>query len=113
MRSTLLTSLLLLVPLALFATACAQRSAPGGTLVLQEQNGITVTGEGKTMARPDRAVFTVGVEVHRASIEEARAASAEAITKMLEQLRGLSIDEDDIRTAQLNVGPDYTYGEGG
>src|SRR5690606_34566297 len=34
-------------------------------------------------------------------------------TKMLEQLRGLSIDEDDIRTAQLNVGPDYTYGEGG
>src|SRR5690606_31686957 len=113
MRLNTLSVLLLLVPVVLFATACAQRAGSGGTFVLQESTGITVTGEGKTMARPDRAVFTVGVEVHRASIEEARAASAAAIDRMLTALRGLQIADDDIRTAQLNMGPDYEYGEAG
>jgi uncharacterized protein YggE len=113
MRLNTLTVLVLLVPVALFAMGCAQRAAAPGTLVLQESTGITVTGEGKTMARPDRAVFNVGVEVHRATIEEARANSATAIDGMLTALRGLGIADDDIRTAQLNIGPDYEYGEAG
>lgn len=112
MRSIGLYTLALL-PLAILAAGCAHRAPAGGTFVLSETNGINVVGEGKTMARPDRAVFTVGVEVHRASIEEVRAASAEAITKMVAKLRELGLPDDDVRTAQLNFGPDYEYSEGG
>src|SRR5687767_6558143 len=99
--------------LALALAGCAHTGSGGTTVLREDPRGITVVGEGRAMAAPDRAVFTVGVEVRRPSVSEARAGSAEAIARMLEALRGAGVAAEDVQTSQLSIQPDYEYTEQG
>ncbi len=98
---------------ALALGGCAH-ARPGGTMVLREEtSGVTVVGEGRAMAAPDRAVFNVGVEVRRPTVTEARTGSAETTARMLEALRGAGVAAEDVQTSQLSIQPDYEYTEQG
>ncbi len=94
--------------LFLLAAACS----PETTVVLpsDEQTGITVTGQGEVSVSPDVARFTIGVEVERATVSEAREAAAEAAAAIVQALKDHGVDEEDIRTQHLSIYPVYDYG---
>lgn len=105
---------ILLAPLALVGCGHhgdGQRPRHGGQAA--EDAGIAVSGEGDANAPPDCAVVRVGIEAHRPSMAEARAASAAAQQKVLASLQGKGIAPVDIQTEQLSLSPQYDYGEKG
>jgi uncharacterized protein YggE len=111
MRSAVFVFIALALSLGLFG--CAHQGA-GSTMVLREDaSGVSVVGEGRAEARPDRAVFRIGVEVHRPTVEEARGRAAEALAAMIASLRAAGVGDDDIQTTTLSVSPDYEYSESG
>ncbi len=64
---------------------------------------ITVVGEGVVNAEPNVARTNIGVEVLRASVEEAAAENSRIVEGLLATLTGLGIDEKDIQTSGYNV----------
>ena len=97
-------------------SGCAQGTggAPRQTLVVSEDTtGISVVGEGKTEATPDEAVFSVGVEVRKPTVAEARNGAAETMQALLAALRSAGVEEGHIQTRQISVAPDYEYSESG
>ncbi|MYW62850.1 DUF541 domain-containing protein [Streptomyces sp. SID8379] len=62
---------------------------------------MTVTGEGTASAAPDLAIVTAGVEVTRATAEEALAAQSEAANALLAAAREEGVADKDVRTESL------------
>lgn len=96
---------------SLTLAGCAHTSAGRSMVLREDATGISVVGEGRAMAAPDRAVFHIGVQARRPSVREARADSAEAIGRVLEALQEAGVAEDDIQTSQLSIEPEYEYTE--
>lgn len=74
-----------------------------------EESGITVTGTGEVRAEPDVARVSVGVEVQRPTVEEAREAAAAAAEAMLRAARERGVASSDLRTSLLSITPVYEY----
>jgi len=117
-----LTTALALV--GLLAVACgdgdgdggsaASGPASGNTFMLQDSTnnqaqGITVSGQGSVTAEPDTALLSLGVSVRANTAREARDAAAEAMTKLVDSLKGNGIEEKDIKTTQFSLTPEYDY----
>lgn len=71
--------------------------------------GITVTGTGTAEAVPDEAQFSLGVTTNGATAREALAANSDRMGRVLAALKAAGIDEQDIKTQDVSVGPDYDY----
>lgn len=98
---------------ALALAGCAHPGIGGGTVALQDAQGIQVTGEGEAEARPDLAVVRVGIEVRRASVAEAREHAAQAATRMIAALRGAGVPEERTQTSGLSITPEHEYTDQG
>ncbi len=95
--------------LALLATAC---SADGDTYVQTGSapvTGVSATGTGEAVGKPDVMVLSVGVSAQRASIGEAREAAAAAQKGVIDALKKNGVAEKDIQTVQFNVSPQYDF----
>jgi uncharacterized protein YggE len=77
--------------------ALAQDAAPAAART------ITVVGEGVVNIEPNVARTNIGVEVVRASVEEAAAENSRIVDALLETLIDLGIEEKDIQTSSFNV----------
>ena len=94
--------------LALLAAACSG----GDTFVtpdLSGQGGISATGTGTATGEPDLMVLTVGVSVERESIAVAREDAATAQTAVIDALKGIGVDDDDIQTVGFSINPRYEF----
>jgi len=81
------------------------------TLNQQNQNQITVSGEGKVYAAPDIATVTLGIETNGLSVKQITEKNVTAMNKIIDGLKNLSIEEKDIQTTQYSVIPQYNYTE--
>jgi uncharacterized protein YggE len=97
--------LFLVVILALGAVGCAQGGAEGVTYVAQQQTGIWVTGQGKTMAVPDLALLSLGIEARADTVSEAQGQAIGAMDKVMEALQDNGVAEKDIQTQQFSIYP--------
>lgn len=68
-------------------------------------SGITVVGEGRATATPDRVRATVGVEVTRESVDEALAVANERARAVIDAVMGQGVPEQDIRTRDVSLRP--------
>lgn len=103
MRETLIVALLL--------SGCgAHRQA---ALTPEPTGGIVVTGRAEVEAPPDRALVQLGVEVQRPTVGEAREEAARAQRRVLDALERSGVRQEDLRTTQLAVHPDYEHTPGG
>ena len=75
------------------------------------QAGIWVTGLGKVTIEPDLTLLSLGVETRADTVEEARAAAAAAMTRIIDALKANGIADRDIQTRFFNISPEYTYQE--
>ena len=73
---------------------------------------VQVTGTGMVTGTPDVVVLSVGVSVERDSVKQARADAAEAMTRVIESLKGNGILDEDIQTQHFSIHQQYDYIKG-
>lgn len=70
--------------------------------------GVTVQGTGRVSGRPDTLRATVGVAARRASVQEALDAANAAAQRVLDALDDAGVAQDDVRTTQFSVNPQFS-----
>jgi uncharacterized protein YggE len=93
--------------LALTLSACSAGDT-SVTFAQPQQSGISVTGQGSVTVAPDIAVISLGVEVSRPTVEEARNEAAMLMTAMQEALARNGVEERDIATLVFSIYPQYS-----
>lgn len=76
------------------------------------EQGITVTGEGRVRAAPDRATLDLGVSALRKSVAEAREQAARTFQAVLDALSAVGVATGDIQTRRVSVSPEFDYDKG-
>ncbi|HJM88366.1 MAG TPA: SIMPL domain-containing protein [Dehalococcoidia bacterium] len=97
-----------LAGIALLTAAC---TAADTTVVLSQpsQSGISVSGRGTVAVTPNIAVLTLGVEVTLATVGDARAEAADAMTAIQASLTANDVAATDIKTQSFSIQPQYDY----
>jgi uncharacterized protein len=75
------------------------------------RDGITVTGEGKATATPDRTSMSFGVQTEGTTAERALAANSAAVRRLLDALKAAGVAAKDLKTEQLDVSPRWDEGK--
>jgi uncharacterized protein YggE len=104
-----------LLPLA--AAAVLAVACKSGDTVVQTSDanlsGVSATGTGKAIGEPDVAVLTVGVNVRRDTVEQARNDAASAQQAVIDSLKANGVKDSDVQTVQFSVYPEYDYTRSG
>lgn len=66
-----------------------------------------VTGTGKASAAPDKAVINMGVTQSGATVTEAQEKTNQAATRIIDSMKALGVSENDIKTTNYSVNPNY------
>jgi uncharacterized protein YggE len=105
----ILGSVGLLVPLAAL-TACkaAIPEAPSAASPLEvnvnnQQEGISVNGEGKVTVTPDIATVSLGIEAQAATVGEAQSEASSAMDRVMGALNNNGVADKDIQTQYFNI----------
>jgi uncharacterized protein YggE len=69
---------------------------------------LTVVGTGEAFGTPDRAVVRLGAVAQSSQAAEAQKLVGEIVTKTIDAVKQLGIDEKSIRTAGVSLTPVYT-----
>lgn len=69
---------------------------------------ISVSGMGEVSARPDEATITLGVVSQARTAQDALRANSQAMQEVFDQMDELGIAEEDIRTSNFSINPQYT-----
>lgn len=99
-----------LVLLAVFLAVASLSGLKGLRDPNPAYNALTVTGEGEVFAVPDIASFSFSVSVDAKSVSEAQSGVTEKMDAILAALKGLGIEEKDVKTSDYSVYPKYVYG---
>jgi uncharacterized protein len=71
--------------------------------LVNQQEGIAITGTGEVTAVPDVAVLRLGVEVQAATVSEAQEQAQNAMDRVMKALKDNGVRENDIQTQQFNI----------
>ncbi len=74
---------------------------------------LTVSGEGRAIAAPDVATVTIGVELQDKTPERAMNRNSEIMQKVIQAIKEMGIQEEDINTVGVNLYPQYNYPQEG
>lgn len=77
------------------------------SVTTQKTDSFSVTGEGRAFIKPDKATVRLGVTADAPTADEAKNKMNGAINKVTAAIKGLGIDEKNIKTENLNVYPSY------
>lgn len=110
-----LNLVLMIICIALIATltACDSRVASQLLAPPPIERTIHVNGSGSVSGDPDIATLNIGVSVQKDTVSEAREAAAKAMTDLIETLKANNIDEEDIKTQNFSIYPQYDWTEEG
>lgn len=78
----------------------------------QTEKTVRVAGTGVVSGEPDIVVLSIGVSVERDSVKQARAEAAEAMTGVIESLKGNGLLDEDIQTQHFSIHQRYDYIKG-
>ena len=95
--------------IALVAVGCTPETQV--TVSPNEATGISVAGVGRVNVVPDIALLSLGVEVTRPTVAEARGEAATAMDAVEASLIENGVAEADIQTMFFNIYPQYFYSE--
>lgn len=74
------------------------------------REGITVTGVGHVNAVPDEAQFSLGITTKGQTARAALTANSARMQRLIAALKAAGVDERDIKTQDVSVGPNYDGG---
>lgn len=93
--------------LSLFATVLL---LAGPAVAADMPATISVTGEGRIEAAPDMATISLGVTTEAATAGAAMATNSDGVRAVIERLKAAGIEDRDVQTSGLSLGPRYDYG---
>jgi uncharacterized protein len=73
------------------------------------EHTISVAGSGKVVVVPDLATVNLGVVIERDTAKAARTAAAQSMTRVVDAIKKLGIDDKDIATSTVSLSPVYNY----
>lgn len=76
------------------------------------ENTLQMNGNAEMMVMPDTATLNIGAEIMAPTAEEASQENADVMNAVIEELKDLGLEDEDIRTSSVSVRPEYNYGEG-
>ncbi|CAH0344973.1 SIMPL domain-containing protein [Bacillus sp. CECT 9360] len=76
-----------------------------------KSNTLIVSGEETILAAPDQAIIKLGVITENKDPAVAQQENANAISKVINSITGLGIPENQIRTVEYRIEPQYDYQE--
>ena len=113
-RSLRLRPLMLAIALAAgtaMTAASAQTPNPATPMTTNDGTLLSVSAEATSKRVPDVATISTGVVTRGADSNAAMRENADQMAKVLAALKGAGIPERDIRTAGVNLNPQYQYAE--
>lgn len=82
-------------------------------IVNQNNNQVSITGQGKVKYQPDTANITLGVQVDKvAKADEALNTLNERVNKIISAVKALGIEGDKIKNQNYSLYPTYDYTNG-
>lgn len=78
----------------------------------QNQQTVKVTGEATLKAPPDQAIITLGVQTENVDPKLAQQENSQTTSKIITALKELGITEENIKTSDYRLDPQYNYVEG-
>lgn len=97
----------LLVATGLALAAGPALAATGDEMTRMSTLSLSATGE--ALATPDRASISIGVTTQSRTAADAMRQNRDAMTAVLNTVRGAGIVARDIQTASINLNPQYVY----
>lgn len=97
------------IPLCLLATTAAAQPVPSqsaGTPV------VVTTGEGLVKRAPDRAWVSIAAESRARTAPEAQKLNADAMSAVMQKLKGMQLAADAIKTVAYDLQPEFEFHEG-
>ena len=82
------------------------------SVTTNKSDTFTVSGEGKSIAKPDVAVLTVGVSANGSTVKAAQEQINLNINKVTEAIKKLGISPEDIKTTNYSINPNIDYSGG-
>ncbi len=73
---------------------------------------ITVQGTGTVTAKPDQAIISLGIVVEDEDLEKAKRQNTLISNQVLDGLKKIGIDENNIKTISYSINPVYNYTDG-
>lgn len=73
---------------------------------------ISIAGEGKVTAIPDIAQVSVGIQTEKIRVIDAQQENTQKMNQLISQLKSLGIKDEDIKTTNYNIYPQYNYDNG-
>ena len=74
---------------------------------LQNQNQITVSGEGKIYVKPDVALISLGVTTQAKTVADVTTANTTKMNAVIAGIKELGVADKDIQTTNFNLTPNY------
>lgn len=74
---------------------------------LQNDDQITVSGQGKVYVKPDIALISLGVSAQAKTVAEATKTNTEKMNAVIEAVKALGVEAKDIQTTNYNLSPVY------
>lgn len=78
----------------------------------QYKNTISVSGEGKVSAKPDIGQVNLSVVSESKTVAVAQKDNTEKMNKIIKAMKDLGVEEEDLKTTNYNVSPNYQYHDG-
>lgn len=95
---------------ALFIINAADISYPLTITSTTRSSELSVVGEGKVEIVPDTASVNLGISVNDAPTVESAQSQIDTVNNaLIASLKGLGVDETDIKTSNYSINPSYNY----
>lgn len=103
-----------IVSISAVVTIVAAKMVGGASLSVnqvstQKMSTFDVTGESEITAIPDEATVQMGVQVNKATVSQAQDEINQIINNVTKSVKDLGVKEQDIKTTDYNIYPDYDY----
>lgn len=77
----------------------------------KEENLLSVSGVGKVYSKPDRGIVSIGVEMMEKEANDAMNKNTEIIVKVVETIKSVGVQDNEITTSKLSLNPVYDYSQ--
>src|SRR3989338_6919563 len=79
----------------------------------QFKNTISVSGEGKVVAKPDIGQVSLSVISDATTVAAAQKDNTDKMNRVIQAMKDLGIKEEDMKTSSYNISPRYQYSPNG
>lgn len=78
----------------------------------QYKNTISISGEGKVLAKPDIGQVSLTVFTQKTTVAAAQSENSKKMNAVLEGMKKLGVKDDDLKTTVYQINPTYQYSSG-